>query len=147
MRLTWLLVLVYPWLIAASYLSKQTIHQTRKYSSKEHFMRRLLNNVSGKEEILLKRIGAAVAIALEESKGGRETALVREGVASKTKISNAIVKNDVRGVRIRRQVDQEDIRRVLCRAATVGEFFRWLLQHMILSVLFLHSTAAFFLLG
>ena len=109
-------------------------------------MRRLLNNVSGKEEILLKRAGAAVAIALE-TKGGRETAHVRENVALESKISNAIVKDDVRGVRIRRQVDQEDIRRVLCRAATVGEFFRWLLQHMILSVLFLHSTAAFFLLG
>ena len=104
-------------------------------------MRRLLN-VPGEEEILLKRIAAAAVARALETKGGRETALVTENVASESEISNKIVKDVMRGVRIRRHVDQEDIRRALCRAATTGEFFR-LLPHMILSVAFLDSTAAF----
>ena len=78
-------------------------------------MRKLLGDVPGDEENLMEGVGAAV------SKGGRKTAFVTESV-----VSNTIV-DDIVGERMRRQVvDQEDIRRVLCRAATVGEFFRLL---------------------
>ena len=120
LRFIWLPVVVYPWLVAASYISKQTSDKTRKYSSKENFMRKLLK-LPGEEEILV--VGAAV------SKGDRETALVMESATS-----NVFVEESVGG-RLRRQVvDQEDIRRVLCRAATIGEFFR--LLHLILSCWF-----------
>ena len=110
MRFIWLPVVVYPWLVAASYISKQT----RKFSSKEGFMRQLLE-LPGEEEILTEGVGAAV------SKGDRETALIMESA-----MSNVFVEESLVG-RLRRQVvDQEDIRRVLCRAATIGEFFRLL---------------------
>ena len=115
----WLPVVVYPWLVAASYISKQTSDKTRKYSSKEN-LRKLLK-LPGEEEIL--GVGAAV------SKEDRKTVLVMESATS-----NVFVEESVGG-RLRRQVvDQEDIRRVLCRAATIGEFFR--LLHLILSCWF-----------
>ena len=85
-------------------------------------MRQLLE-LSGEDEILAEGVGAAV------SKGDRESALVMESA-----ISNVFVEESLGG-RLRRQVvDQEDIRRVLCRAATIGEFFR--LLHLILSCWF-----------
>merc|ERR1719234_614886 len=115
MRFVWLLVALFPWSGAASYISKQTIHQSRKYSSKEDFMRRLLG-VPGEEEILMERVGAAVTRVLA-TKRDVATAPVLENVASEREMSNV-------GGRMKRQVDQEDIRRALCRAATVGEFFR-----------------------
>merc|ERR1719234_1707973 len=123
MRFVWLLVALFPWSGAASYISKQTIHQSRKYSSKEDFMRRLLG-FPGEEEILMERIGAAVTRVLATKRDR-----VMENVASKSEMSNVIVNDRMRrhvdqvDIR-RRQVDQEDIRRALCRAATVGEFFR-----------------------
>ena len=123
MRFAWLLVAVFPWLVAASYVSKQTIQQTRKYPNKDDFVRRL-QNVPGEEEILMERIGASVARVSAIERDG-ETALVMENVVSKSEISNVLVREAVgEGGRMRRQVDQEDIRRALCRAATVGEFFR-----------------------
>ena len=86
-------------------------------------MRRLLG-VPGEEEILMERVGAAVTRVLATKTDGVEN------VASESEMSNVIL-NDIVGGRIRRQVDQEDIRRALCRAPTVGEFFR--LVYMILS--------------
>ena len=73
MRFIWLPVVVYPWLVAASYISKQTSDKTRKYSSKENFMRKLLK-LPGEEEIL--GVGAAV------SKEDRKTVLVVESATS-----------------------------------------------------------------
>ena len=120
MRFIWLPVVVYPWLVAASYISKQT----QKFSSKEGFMRQLLE-LPGEEEILTEGVGAAV------SKGDRETALVMESA-----ISNVFVEESLGG-RLRRQVvDQEDIRRVLCRAATIGEFFRLLHFNIVILLYF-----------
>ena len=87
-------------------------------------MRRLLD-VPGEEEILMERIGAAVTRVLAIKRDG-VAAPSMENVASEREMSNV-------GGRIKRQVDQEDIRRALCRAATVGEFFR--LVNMILSCL------------
>ena len=121
MRFIWLLVFVCPWLVAASFISKLTMDQTQKYSSKEDFMMKLLKDPRD-EEILILMEGDGAAAA----KGGRGTALIMESVDSEKVISNVLVEDSVGG-RLRRQVvDQEDIRRVLCRAATVGEFFRLL---------------------
>ena len=77
-------------------------------------MRQLLE-LPGEDEILAEGVGAAV------SKGDRETALIMGSA-----ISNVFEEESLGG-RLRRQVvDQEDIRRVLCRAAIIGEFFRLL---------------------
>ena len=90
-------------------------------------MRKLLGDVPGDEENLMEGVGAAV------SKGGGKTALVTESVNSNTIVDDSV------GGRMRRQlVDQEDIRRVLCRAATIGEFFRLL---SFIAKLALESTA------
>ena len=91
-------------------------------------MRKLHGDVPGDEENLMEEgIGAAV------SKGSRKTAFVTESV-----ISNTIVDDSVGEKKRRQVVDEEDIRRVLCRAATIGEFFRLL---SFIAKLTLDSTA------
>ena len=89
-------------------------------------MRQLLE-LPGEEEILAEGVGDGAAV----SKGDRETALVMESA-----ISNVFVEESLGG-RLRRQVvDQEDIRRVLCRAATIGEFFRLLHFNIVILLYF-----------
>ena len=78
MRIVWLLVSIHPWLVAPSPESK--IYQTRKCSSKDNFIKRLLDvpGNPGEESVLMKRMGFALArmLAAKSGKHGVSFAII-----------------------------------------------------------------------
>ena len=78
MRIVWLLVSIHPWLVEASPESK--IYQTRKCTSKDNFIKGLLDvpGNPGEESVLMKRIGFALArmLATKSGKHGVSFAII-----------------------------------------------------------------------